>query len=166
MNMKEYNNFWIQKRLVNELNLLRAVKKGEEEGGARCRFCCTEPVPGRHIYEPSCLMHNRGNGKGGGVAAVGFIPEQLGVSREVLDDYYMLHVAFLLPGVRTELEKRFITPYFDVAASSALEAVDDWHSVEGLGVKPPDVWRYAGKEKLDAFIVENQFRNRPPRSRR
>ena len=150
-----------KKRLVNELNLLQAVKKGEEEGGCGVvGFCCTEPVPGRHIYEPSCLMHNRGNGKGGGVAAVGLVPEQLGVSREVLDEYYMLHVAFLLPGVRTELEKRFITPYFDVAVSSALEAVDDWHSVEGLEVKPPDVWRYFVRVKrsvLDAFIVENQF---------
>ena len=150
-----------KKRLVNELNLRQAVKKGEEEGGCGVvGFCCTEPVPGRHIYEPSCLMHNRGNGKGGGVAAVGFVPEQLGVSREVLDEYYMLHVAFLLPGVRAELEKRFITPYFDVAADSALEAVDDWHSVEGLEVKPPDVWRYfvrVKKSVLDAFIVENQL---------
>ena len=100
-----------KKRLVNEFNLLAAVKKGEEEGGCGVvGFCCTEPVPGRHIYEPSCLMHNRGNGKGGGIAAVGFVPEQLGVSREVLDEYYMLHVAFLQPDVRAELEKRFITP--------------------------------------------------------
>ena len=36
-------------------------------------------------------MHNRGNGKGGGIAAVGLVPEQLGVSREVLDE--SLHAA-------------------------------------------------------------------------
>ena len=150
-----------KKRLVNELNFLQAAKKGEEEGGCGVvGFCCTEPVPGRHIYEPSCLMHNRGNGKGGGVSAVGLVPEQLGVSREVLDEYYMLHVAFLHPDIRPELEKRFITSHFDVAASSELESVDDWKSVEGLEVKPPDVWRYFVRVKenvLDAFIIENQL---------
>jgi Glutamate synthase domain 1 len=105
-------------------------------------------------------MHNRGNGKGGGVAAVGFIPEQLGVSREVLDDYYMLHVAFLQPDVRSEIEKRFITPHFDVAVSSELKSVSDWRSVDGLEVKPPDVWRYFVRVKrsaLDAFVVENHL---------
>ena len=65
-----------KKRLVERLEIPCIVKKGEEEGGCGVvGFCCTEPVPGRHIYEPSRLMHNRGNGKGGGVAAVGFIPE-------------------------------------------------------------------------------------------
>ena len=34
-------------------------------------------------------MHNRGNGKGGGIGAVGFVPEALGVSRQVLDNDYM-----------------------------------------------------------------------------
>ena len=75
-------------------------------------FCCTEPVAARHIYEPSRQMHNRGNGKGGGIAALGFVPEQLGVSREVLEDYYMLHIAFLDTGVRADLEKKYITPVF------------------------------------------------------
>ena len=46
-----------------------------------------------------------GNGKGGGIAAVGFVPEQLGVSREVLDNYYMLHVAFLDEKAQPEIEK-------------------------------------------------------------
>jgi glutamate synthase domain-containing protein 1/glutamate synthase domain-containing protein 3 len=150
-----------KKLLINEFNLRQVVKKSEEEGGCGVvGFCCTEPVPGRHIYEPSCLMHNRGNGKGGGIAAVGFVPEQLGVSREILDEYYMLHVAFIKPGGREKLEKRFITPQFDVAASSELKSVDDWHSVEGLEVKPPDVWRYFVRVKrsvLDAFIAQNQL---------
>ena len=85
-----------KKRLVERLEIPYTIKKGEEEGGCGVvGFCCTEPVPGRHIYEPSRLMHNRGNGKGGGVAAVGFIPEQLNVSRDVLDNHYMIHVAFL-----------------------------------------------------------------------
>ncbi|NTW02618.1 MAG: beta-propeller fold lactonase family protein, partial [Oscillochloris sp.] len=33
-------------------------------------FCATEPVAARHIHEPSRQMHNRGNGKGGGIATL------------------------------------------------------------------------------------------------
>jgi glutamate synthase domain-containing protein 1/glutamate synthase domain-containing protein 3 len=103
-------------------------------------------------------MHNRGNGKGGGIAAVGLDPAQLGVSRKFLDDYYMLHIALLDANVRTEMEKRFIEANFEIAASGPLDTVEDWQSVGGLQVKPPDVWRYFVRAKdsvLDAFIAEN-----------
>ena len=150
-----------KKRLVDRLEIPCTVTKGEEEGGCGVvGFCCTEPVPGRHIYEPSRLMHNRGNGKGGGIAAVGFIPEQLGVSRDVLDVCYMIHVAFLDNDARSELESKYITPCFDVEISTKLDTVDDWISVKGLEVKPPDVWRYFVRVKpdvLDSFIRENKF---------
>jgi glutamate synthase domain-containing protein 1/glutamate synthase domain-containing protein 3 len=117
-------------------------------------------VPGKHIYEPSRQMHNRGNGKGGGIAAVGLVPEQLGVSREVLDSYYMLHIAFLDDRVQPEIEKQFITPNFDIAAKKLLDKVADWKSVAGLEVKPPDVCRYFVRTKpkvLDAFIAKNNL---------
>src|SRR5512136_473362 len=108
--------------LARSLGSADSVRKGEEEGGCGVvGFCCSQPVRGRHIYEPSKQMHNRGNGKGGGIAAVGFVPEQLGVSRQVLDENYMLHIAMLDPNVRAEVEREFITPHFDVAASAALD---------------------------------------------
>ncbi|MBN1833102.1 MAG: glutamate synthase [Deltaproteobacteria bacterium] len=150
-----------KRRMVERLEIPHTIKKGEEEGGCGVvGFCCTEPIPGRHIYEPSRLMHNRGNGKGGGVAAVGFIPEQLNVSREVLDDCYMIHVAFLDNDARTDLENKYILPCFDVETSARLDTVDDWTSVKGLEVKPPDVWRYFVRVRpdvLDAFIGENNL---------
>ena len=68
-------------------------------------------------------MHNRGNGKGGGIAAVGLVPEQLGVSREVLDSHNLLHVAFIDTKVRPEIEPQFIKPFFDIAASAQLDKV-------------------------------------------
>ena len=69
-----------------------------EEGGCGVTgFACTVPVGGRFIYEPSIQMQNRGNGKGGGIAAVGLTPEQMGVPREVLNDYYLLQIALLDP---------------------------------------------------------------------
>ena len=150
-----------KKQLIDEFDFAGSVRKSEEEGGCGVvGFCCSEPVPGRHIYEPSKQMHNRGNGKGGGIAAVGFIPEQLGVSRKILDEYYMLHIALLDPKARPEIEKNFIEPNFDIAASCGLETVKDWHSIKGLEVKPPDVWRYFVRVKpkvLDSFIAKNNL---------
>ena len=70
----------------------------EAEGGCGVTgFACTIPVSGRHIYEPSIQMRNRGNGKGGGIAACGLATEEMGVSRKVLDDDYILQVALLDP---------------------------------------------------------------------
>ena len=150
-----------RKRLAESLNYSSAIRKEAEEGGCGVvGFCCSEPVAGRHIYEPSRQMHNRGNGKGGGIAAVGLVPEQLGVSREVLDTHYLLHVAFIDTKVRPEIEEQFIKPFFDIAASAQLDKVDDWKSVPGLEVLPPDVCRYFVRVKpavLDAFIAKNHL---------
>ena len=55
--------------------------KAADEGGCGVTgFACTVPVGGRFIYEPSIQMQNRGNGKGGGIAAVGLVPSEMGVS--------------------------------------------------------------------------------------
>jgi glutamate synthase domain-containing protein 1/glutamate synthase domain-containing protein 3 len=148
-------------RLTEELQPQTADRKLEEEGGCGVvGFCCTKPMAAKHIYEPSRQMHNRGNGKGGGIAALGFVPEQLGVSRQVLQDNYMIHIAFLDLSVRNELEKKYIHASFDVKHSEKLETVDDWTSVEGLEAKPPDVYRYFVSIKPDAlasFISKNNF---------
>ena len=151
-----------RKRLADACGWPQTVRKAEEEGGCGVvGFCCTKAVPGRHIHEPAKQMHNRGNGKGGGIAAVGLVPEQLGVSRQVLDEYYMLHIALLDPKVRSEVETEFITPHFDLAGSAPLEKVDDWRAVGDLEVKPPDVWRYFVRVKprvLDEFVEKNGLR--------
>ncbi len=150
-----------RKQLAESLNYNPLMKKEAEEGGCGVvGFCCSEPVAGKHIYEPSRQMHNRGNGKGGGIAAVGLVPEQLGVSREVLDSHILLHVAFIDTKLRPEIEAQFIKPFFDIAASAQLDKVDDWKSVPGLEVLPPDVCRYFVRVKpqvLDAFIAKNQL---------
>ena len=150
-----------RKRLAESLNYSPSIRKEAEEGGCGVvGFCCSEPVAGRHIYEPSCQMHNRGNGKGGGIAAVGLVPEQLGVSREVLDTHCLLHVAFIDTKVRAEIEEQFIKPFFDIAASAQLVKVADWKSVPGLEVLPPDVCRYFVRVKplvLNEFIAKNHL---------
>ena len=150
-----------RQRLAESLSHSSQIRKEAEEGGCGVvGFCCSEPVAGRHIYEPSRQMHNRGNGKGGGIAAVGLVPKQLGVSREVLDTHYLLHVAFIDTKVRPEIEAQFIRPFFDIAASAQLDKVDDWKSVPGLEVLPPDVCRYFVHVKpavLDEFVAKNHL---------
>src|SRR5512144_2917772 len=77
----------------------RLIKTSEieaEEGGCGVPgFACSIPVSGRHIFEPSVQMHNRGNGKGGGLAAVGLSPAQLGVDQNTLDNDFLLNIAVL-----------------------------------------------------------------------
>jgi len=135
-------------------------KNLEEEGGCGVTgFICSIPVTGKNIFEPSMQMHNRGNGKGGGIGAVGFVPEALGVSKQVLDEDYMMQVAILDVSVAEEIENTYIKAYFNIDKSEKLGHIDDYRSI-GLEVRPPDIMRYFVRVKddvLDKFIEENQF---------
>lgn len=139
------------------------VKKSAEEGGCGVTgFISSIPIRGRHIYEPSVQMHNRGNGKGGGIAAVGLSAEDLGVTQDVLNTHYLLQVALLDPACRPEVEAAAIEPFLDVHKAKRIPTLDDYRQVEGLEVKPPDVWQYfvrVKKNALDRFIEENQLQN-------
>lgn len=124
----------------------------EVEGGCGVTgFACTTPVGGKHIYEPSIQMRNRGNGKGGGIAACGLVPEELGVSRKVLDEDYILQVALLDPTARGEVEKTFIEPFFNVEQGGLIPTLDDFRDVPLLEVQPPDVARYFVRVKPDVL---------------
>ncbi|MGP8152568.1 MAG: glutamate synthase [Smithella sp.] len=150
-----------RQKLIEELHISSPTYKEEEEGGCGVvGFCATEPIAARHIHEPSRQMHNRGNGKGGGIAALGFIPEQFGVTRDVLDDYYMVHIAFLDNGIKPELERKYITPYFEIKTSCQMDTIADWTMIPSLEAKPPDVMRYFVRVKpevLDSFISKNEL---------
>jgi glutamate synthase domain-containing protein 1/glutamate synthase domain-containing protein 3 len=132
----------------------------EEEGGCGVTgFICSIPVTGKNIFEPSVQMHNRGNGKGGGIGVVGFIPEAMGVTKQVLDEDYMLHIALLDFSVKDEIENTFVKPFFKIDKSEKLATIDDYRSI-GLEVKPPDVMRYFVRVKedvLDKFIKDNNL---------
>ncbi len=124
--------------------------KREDEGGCGVTgFACNVPIAGRFIFEPSACMHNRGNGKGGGIAAVGLNPDMLGVSREVLDSHYLLNVALLEPSCLETLKETYVTPFFDVANEEIVDRLSDYRELEGLEVQPPDVWRAFVRVKPD-----------------
>jgi glutamate synthase domain-containing protein 1/glutamate synthase domain-containing protein 3 len=133
----------------------------EAEGGCGVTgFACSIPVRGKHIFEPSKQMHNRGNGRGGGIAAMGFDHNMLGVSKEVLEESYMLQIAVLEEGVVEDLERRFIEPCFRVDLKETIPHIDDYRNIPGLELRPPDVWRYFVRVKpsvLKAFVAKNQL---------
>lgn len=140
--------------------------KDDEGGCGVTGFASNVMVAGRHIFEPSLRMHNRGNGKGGGIAAVGMDPDMLGVSQEILDSHYMLQVALLDETCLHALKEQFIYPFFDVAHEGFLDHVNDFRDIEGLDVKPPDVWRAFVRVKpsvLKIFMEENSFQVMPLR---
>lgn len=130
----------------------------EAEGGCGVTgFACSVPVRGKHIFEPSKQMHNRGNGRGGGIAAMGFDHNAMGVSKEALEEDYILQIAVLEEGVMSDLENRFIKPCFRVDFSERLPHIDDYRDIPGMIVRPPEIWRYFVRVKsdvLDAFVKE------------
>ncbi len=142
-------------------------KPQEAEGGCGVTgFACTIPVRGKHIYEPSIQMRNRGNGKGGGIAACGLVPEDFGVSRSVLEEDYCLQVALLDAGAKGEVEKECIEPFFTIDQGGIIPTVSDYRDVPLLQVKPPDVARYFVRAKQDAlakFADEKKLTGLEPR---
>lgn len=131
-----------------------------EEGGCGVTgFACNIPVSGRHIFEPSVQMHNRGNGKGGGLAAVGLTPSKLGVDQKTLDEDFLLQVALLDETVLPEMEERFIRPHFRVDHEAFIDTVDDYRDIPGLEMKPPAVKRYFVRVKPEALAGFRKERN-------
>ncbi|MEJ2040292.1 MAG: hypothetical protein P8X55_15390, partial [Desulfosarcinaceae bacterium] len=165
-----YTNELIKDRILQSrgrlpYERLRSRKPAEEGGCGVTGFIASIPVRGRHIYEPSVQMHNRGNGKGGGIAAVGLSARSLGVSQDVLDSHYMLQVALLDPEARHAVEAANIEPFLEVHKAQAVPSVDDYRAIEGLEVKPPDVWRYfvrVKKDQLHRFMEENGLQDMDP----
>src|SRR2546428_835326 len=124
-------------------------------------------------------MRNRGNGKGGGIAALGPVPDQLGVSQRIVREDYILQLAYLDRSARKQVEDEHIRPFFRVDYESRVEAVDDYRSIPGLEVQPPEVYRYfvrvkpevledfarknnlighKGSELEDEFVYQNSYR--------
>ncbi|MGW8320508.1 MAG: glutamate synthase, partial [Thermodesulfobacteriota bacterium] len=143
------------------------LRKAAEEGGCGVvGFAASVPVRGRHIFEPSIQMHNRGNGKGGGIAAACLIPEQLGVDEATLRDDYILQVALLDPDAIGAIEKECIEPYLKVDHKAQVEPVAGFKEL-GLETRPPDIVRYfvrARPDVLEGFAENHGLGSAPERA--
>ena len=137
------------------------TRKDAEEGGCGViGMASTLPIEGKHIFTACGQMRNRGNGKGGGICAVGLDPKALGVSREILENDYLLQIAYLDEKAREDLEDQWVFPPFEVHHQNAVATLDDFKQVPGLEVKPPAVFQYFVRVKpaaLDAFIQEKNL---------
>jgi len=127
-------------------------KKRALEGGCGViGIIGTDKLKGNCIIRPCEQMRNRGNGKGGGVAAVG-----------LFDDYreqYALHISYLDEKVRSQVEKEFVESVFDITHAEKQASIDDYREA-GLDVKPPLVWRYfvhVKPDKLEPFAKKNRI---------
>ncbi len=145
----------------------------EAEGGCGVvGVAAGRPVAGRHLIPAARQMHNRGNGKGGGLAAAGLSPAQMRVSADVLREATLLQIAYLDPAARAEVEQEVLLPCYDLLQGYAVPTLDDYRCLPGLEVRPPDVWRYFvrvrpgalsrfaaehGLESLNARQVEDEF---------
>ncbi|HYA25608.1 MAG TPA: hypothetical protein VEF05_15700, partial [Terriglobales bacterium] len=135
------------------------TRKSEAEGGCGViGIACSEKIAGRHLLQSLRQMRNRGNGKGGGIAAAGLVAEELGVTRDILENDYLLTIAYLDPAARTEVERANIAPIFDIDVIFPVPHLDSTESLPGLDVRPPEVVLYCVRvkaETVDEFQKKN-----------
>lgn len=145
----------------------RKSVEAAEGGCGVLGFAANLPIAGRHVLTASAQMHNRGNGKGGGIAMAGLDAAQVSVDAETLRSHYMLQIALLDPQALPEVERDFILPWFEIAQAYPLPHLDDYRQIAGLEVQPPDVWRYFVRVKpevLARFAQEKGLGDLPPRA--
>jgi hypothetical protein len=119
-------------------------------------FASSEQIAARHMLSALAQMRNRGNGKGGGIAAAGLVAEEFGVSQAVLEKDYLIVVGYMDNRVRKALEKEFIEAPFHVDHVHEFKTVKDWQAIEGLDVRPPDVACYFVRLKDETVAAFKQ----------
>jgi len=141
------------RRILNPETEPRAsLRKAEAEGGCGVvGIACSEKIPARHLFRALAQMRNRGNGKGGGIAAVGLEPAELGVSREILESHYLVAIAYLDSSVRAEVERDWLEPTLELVQARTLPASKDAKFVDSLDVRPPEVCLYFGRVRSEAI---------------
>ena len=66
--------------LVADFPVQPRSREAAEGGCGVLGLASNVPIAGRHVINASQQMHNRGNGKGGGIAVAGLDPVQMRVS--------------------------------------------------------------------------------------
>ena len=142
------NGDFAQKIIASRVDLIPeggfTLPRGEPaEGGCGVIGMASNiQVAARHMLQSLKQMRNRGNGKGGGIAAVGLIPEEFGVSQEILDNDYLIAIAYLDTAIQAELEAEFIDKIYDVDHVHIQKHIPDYTALEELQVPPPEVIAY------------------------
>lgn len=151
MNNAEYAQGIIASRkdLVPEDGFVFPANEAAEGGCGVIGMASNVQVAAKHMLRSLEQMRNRGNGKGGGIAAVGLNPGQFGVSQAVLSNDYLVVIAYLDSTVREELEAEFIEKVFEVDHIHIQGHLPDYTALEGLEVPPPEVIAYFVRVKAE-----------------
>ena len=127
--------------------------QAEAEGGCGViGMAASVPISGRHLLQALQQMRNRGNGKGGGAAAVGLDADFFGVQPSILANDYLLAVAYLDGPARSQVESAFVKPTFIVDETFQVPTLPDFCSLPGLEIRPPDVWCYFVRVRSDVRV--------------
>ncbi len=119
------------------------LRQGEAEGGCGViGMAASIPVNGSHLLQALQQMRNRGNGKGGGIAAVGLDADFFGTPPDLLANDYLLAIAYLDDQARPHVESGCIESVFIVDATVHLSTLPNFRALPGLEVRPPEVWCY------------------------
>lgn len=130
---------------------VKALRTLEAEGGCGViGIASSEPIAGRHLLRALEQMRNRGNGKGGGIAAVGLDPSFFGVPARTLAEDYLLAVACLDGGARAQVERSHIAPTFEVDHVAEIPLRPDARTALQLDIDPPEVVCYFVRVREDA----------------
>jgi len=150
-----------RKGLIPKNGLKVYNREEAAEGGCGViGIACSEQIAGRHLLQSLIQMRNRGNGKGGGIAAVGLVAAEFGVSQQILDEDYLLMIAYLDAKARSEVERTHITPTFEIDYIHEQPHIADFATIEGLEVLPPKVVGYFVRVKPEvatALKVEHNL---------
>jgi len=156
-----------RRRLINRGDFRPRSPEAAEGGCGVLGLAANLPIAGRHLLPASQQMHNRGNGKGGGIAMAGLDPRQQRVDADTLRSHYLVQVAYLEPSARGDVEQQFILPQFDVAQGYIIDHFEDHQQVPGLEIQPPEVWRYfvrPSETVLARFAEEHTLGELPSRA--
>lgn len=128
------------------------TKEAAEGGCGVIGIACSDPVAGRHLLRSLRQMRNRGNGKGGGAALAGLVPQEFSVTAETLRECYLLAIAYLDPAARIQVEASHIRPHFTI------ESVHEFPRLapQGLEPAPPLAVAYFVRPKsevIDGFAT-------------
>jgi glutamate synthase domain-containing protein 1/glutamate synthase domain-containing protein 3 len=153
MNYRDFvNRIIASRRVLAPAGSGLPVRVETAEGGCGViGIACSEAIPARHLLQSLAQMRNRGNGKGGGIAAVGLQPGEFGVSPHVLRSDTLLAVAYLEASCRAEVERRYIEATFEVDHVRPQPHLADYRAIDGLEVPPPEVVLYFVRPKAAAL---------------
>lgn len=126
------------------------MRKIEAEGGCGViGVAAAEKIAGRHLLPPLDQMCNRGNNKGGGIAAAGLRAEAFNISQEILENDYLFAVAYLQKGCIKEVEEKLIFPFFTLDHTYEMPTLPNYKELPDLEIEPPHVKIYFGRVKKE-----------------